>query len=122
MVVAGIGLAATVAWLAHSWAVDLPVVKMGVAFSSVGSSVPWIVRLGTPLCATVLAGVALLNVVRGRSARLWYAAVVVVALGPLIARGFPLRFAIVPEYLVSAFYIAAALSEKSRGVKRQSAA
>ena len=107
LLLAAIGLAGLMAWFGYRLAIDLRQI-LGDSVA-VGSGVFWFLRLGFPLLPLALALVALLMVIRRRPARLWFLAVFVVLLGPLVLREMPYRLTLLPLYVLSAFYLAAGL-------------
>lgn len=118
VVLAVVGLVGLVAWYAYVSILDVRLIhrlrlQEGVVFPA---SDTWsALRFVLPLVVVVLASVALVQTIRDRPLKAWAVAVLVVLLGPLVARGLPLRSGYLPYYLFSALYLVLALSVRSPG-------
>jgi hypothetical protein len=107
LVLAALGLVGLAGWLVYVYALDL---RLFVFLDGQEQSVAfWALRTGLPACTFILGVVALVRTVQQRSARIWFLAVFVLLLGPMIVRGLPARLSLLPAYLLSAFYLLASL-------------
>lgn len=115
-VLTAVGFAGLVAWAIWGFVLDVHLAdeaRAQVASASL-MSFWWALRVGLPLLTVGFGAAALVAVYRGRSPRATSVVVLLLLLLPFVVRGFPLRWAYLPHYLLAAVYLAVVVLAHAR--------